>query len=247
VRISKFVARTGLYNDGMSDVLFFILPILVVAWTAWGYVEHGKLKASLAAGERGALLREYRLTIAGLLVFGLLSLLAIGPGIFKVSPDFHITLPAAMVGAVWGLLIGIAASFVLLPLISRWTRRPIVVGDIQALLPQTPDERLLFVVVAVSAGVCEELLFRGFGLRLFEQAGLTGMVLLVVAAAAFGLAHIYQGVAGVLITFILGLLLSFAYVATGSLLLPMAIHTLIDLRILVLPTNKVTAGGGEAG
>jgi hypothetical protein len=71
-----------------------------------------------------------------------------------------------------------------------------------ALLPRTPGERRLFAVVGVTAGVCEEWLYRGFFLAVVAApaGGLPTGVLVAVAAAAFGLAHVYQGVVGVVTT-----------------------------------------------
>jgi len=55
-------------------------------------------------------------------------------------------------------------------------------------------ESILAVVVAISAGVCEEIVFRGYFQRQFRA--LTGSVLIAVVlqAAVFGMAHVYQGV-----------------------------------------------------
>ena len=54
-------------------------------------------------------------------------------------------------------------------------------------------------------------------------------------AIAFGLAHLYQGVRGVLLTGVLGAYLAWLTISSGSLLPAMAIHALIDLRVLALP------------
>ena len=49
----------------------------------------------------------------------------------------------------------------------------------------------------------------------------------------FGLAHWYQGRLGMLATGVLGAVLTQLYLTTGSLLLPMVLHVLIDLRLLL--------------
>ena len=49
----------------------------------------------------------------------------------------------------------------------------------------------------------------------------------------FGLAHWYQGRLGVLATGAVGAVLTQLYLTTGSLLLPMVLHVLIDLRLLL--------------
>jgi uncharacterized protein len=113
-----------------------------------------------------------------------------------------------------------------------------------ALLPRTRAERRLFTVVGVTAGVCEEWLYRGFLLAVVSAlaGGPPTAVLVVVAGAAFGLAHAYQGVGGVLTTGVLGAVLAALYLGTGSLLLPVVLHALIDLRFLLVPARVLPAG-----
>ena len=112
-----------------------------------------------------------------------------------------------------------------------------------ALLPRTSLERRLFAVVGVTAGVCEEWLYRGVFLAVVAALapGLPGAVLVLVAAAGFGLAHAYQGLAGVLTTGVLGGVLAAVYLQSGSLLLPVLLHVLIDLRFLLVPASALPA------
>ena len=112
-----------------------------------------------------------------------------------------------------------------------------------ALLPRSRSERRLFAVVGVTAGVCEEWLYRGFFLAVVVALapGLPDVALAVVAALAFGLAHAYQGLSGVLTTGVLGGLLASVYLATGSLLLPVLLHAVIDLRFLLVPASALPA------
>ncbi|MGY1724204.1 CPBP family intramembrane glutamic endopeptidase [Blastococcus sp. SYSU DS0533] len=117
-----------------------------------------------------------------------------------------------------------------------------------ALLPRTQGERRLFTLVGVTAGVCEEWLYRGFFLA--AAAAVTGgppaWLLVVVAAVAFGLAHAYQGRAGIVLTGVLGGVMALVYVDTGSLLLPVLLHALIDLRFLLVPASALPVSVHEA-
>ncbi len=117
-----------------------------------------------------------------------------------------------------------------------------------ALLPRTPGERRLFALVGVTAGVCEEWLYRGFFLAVVAalSGGLPTGVLVVVAAAAFGIAHAYQGRAGIALTGLLGGVLAALYLQTGSLLLPVVLHAVIDLRFLLVPARVLPAGQAVA-
>jgi membrane protease YdiL (CAAX protease family) len=68
--------------------------------------------------------------------------------------------------------------------------------------------------------------------------GLNGTTLVLVAAACFGLAHFYQGATGMISTAIVGIIFTFFYVESGSLLLPILIHILVDLRWVLLPSRR---------
>lgn len=113
-------------------------------------------------------------------------------------------------------------------------------GAVLELLPRTSTERRVFAAVAVSAGICEELLYRGFVLAVLAAIApsVSPLWTVVVGAVAFGLAHAYQRLAGMLVTATLGGCLAVLYLGTGSLLLPVAFHALVDLRVLVLPIGR---------
>jgi uncharacterized protein len=117
------------------------------------------------------------------------------------------------------------------------------VSSTLALLPRTRGERHLFTVVGLTAGICEEWLYRGFFLAVVSAVagGPPAVVLVLLGAAAFGLAHAYQGVAGIVTTGILGGVLAALYLDTGSLLLPVLLHAAIDLRFLLVPASVLPA------
>jgi uncharacterized protein len=110
-----------------------------------------------------------------------------------------------------------------------------------ALLPRTTAERRLFTLVGVTAGVCEEWLYRGFLLAVVAAigGGLPTPALVAIGALAFGLAHAYQGVAGIVTTGVLGGVMAGLYLGTGSLLLPVVLHALTDLRFLLVSTSAL--------
>jgi membrane protease YdiL (CAAX protease family) len=141
--------------------------------------------------------------------------------------------------AVRGILIGfvIAAVIVLVvPILLLRTRLDEVptVGDIRALLPRNRGELPYGAGLALTAGVVEELLFRlALPALLFGVFG-SGPLAFGLAALLFGALHLYQGPLGVGFAFLLGVLFTALYLLSGSILLPIALHALIDLRSLVL-------------
>jgi len=118
-----------------------------------------------------------------------------------------------------------------------WWRK--FVPDVRPLIPTTRRERWFFAAVAVSAGVCEEIVFRAWLLfTLHTSLGLDGTTSIFLAAALFGLCHIYQGITGVVGATCAGVLLSALYIGTGTLLVPIVLHSLLDLRVTILPTTS---------
>ena len=97
------------------------------------------------------------------------------------------------------------------------------------LMPRTDPERRWWKAVSVTAGICEEIIFRGF-LIWYLGNWMPLWVAAIVVAAAFGVGHLYQGWAGVLKTGINGLLMGLLFVGTGSLLWPIILHTAVDLQ-----------------
>ena len=65
--------------------------------------------------------------------------------------------------------------------------------SVQFLMPQGRKEMLLWIALSVSAGICEETLYRGYLQKQF--AALTNSLIagIVISGAAFGLSHAYQG------------------------------------------------------
>ena len=111
-------------------------------------------------------------------------------------------------------------------------------------------------MLSLSAGVTEEITYRGLlllTLAVVLPSDAPTALLVTVAAVSFGLAHWYQGWTGIVSTGIFGALMAGLFLVTGSLLLPMVLHTLVDLRALMLPvpaepaTTRIgTAADGEA-
>jgi len=97
------------------------------------------------------------------------------------------------------------------------------------LLPVTGVEKVWFVALSVTAGVTEEVVFRGFLLTALILA--TGSTALAVAlsAALFGVVHGYQGAWGAVRPAALGVLFAVSAVATGSILPAMVAHTAVDI------------------
>ena len=106
-------------------------------------------------------------------------------------------------------------------------------GPIQALaeriLPQSAMEVIPFLALALTAGICEEFLYRGFGMAAISRAGLPSVVVILLSSVLFGLAHLYQGRAGFVSTMVLGILFGISRIALGSLLPVIVWHVAVDV------------------
>ena len=106
-------------------------------------------------------------------------------------------------------------------------------GPLQALaeriLPQSTVEMIPFLALALTAGVCEEFLYRGFAMAAIRQTGLPVGVVVLLSSLLFGVAHLYQGRAGFVSTTILGLLFGVARALLGSLLPVVVWHVGVDV------------------
>jgi membrane protease YdiL (CAAX protease family) len=176
---------------------------------------------------------------AGAALVGLLALLA--------HSRLRSLWPPGVNTAVAGQIPVLAVAIIAITAVYRFggqtTRRALAVQlrPVAALLPRTPTERRWFALLAVTAGICEELLYRGFGLAALRWAApnLGKSTLIILTGAAFGLAHLYQGRLGVTVTGILGAYFAWITIATGSLIPVVVLHALLDLRILGLPLDAV--------
>lgn len=99
-------------------------------------------------------------------------------------------------------------------------------------LPTTGTQYLSFLFLCVCAGVGEEIVYRGFLItylrELLGAAPWAVVATLLLPAASFGLAHVYQGMQAVVKIVAMALLFGFFYYRTGSLWPLMLLHTGID-------------------
>jgi uncharacterized protein len=97
------------------------------------------------------------------------------------------------------------------------------------LLPVNFLEYLPYAALAITAGVCEEFVYRGFAIAAFSKVGLPLWVVVILSSLLFGLAHAYQGRSGIVSTGIFGVLLAVGRLWIGSLVPVMMWHAGLDL------------------
>ncbi len=224
-------------NPVLADHVFFafvagVLPVLVLTQPA--------AQGSLAGVSRP---RTYALSLVLLLV-PTTALLTYWPLQSRDYASLGFGFPSGA-HAAWGAwgAVAFCAACALAVLAARmvarfreWLRPHVVAsfeGALAALLPRTPREMLAFGLVVPPAALAEELLFRAFMLP-YLGCVMPWWAAALVGSAIFGLCHGYQGVGGIAKTGAFGLLLALAYVSTGSLLAPVAIHAGMNLTSAAL-------------
>lgn len=100
-------------------------------------------------------------------------------------------------------------------------------------LPSTGGQYLHFLFLCVCAGVGEEIVYRGFMITYLREV-LTAtepwqvVVILLLPAVSFGVAHFYQGAQAVVKIVAMALLFGFFFLQTGTLWPLILLHTAID-------------------
>ena len=99
-------------------------------------------------------------------------------------------------------VLGIAASL----LRSAHLHPENVRGIVSKLAPASPAELALWTALSISAGICEELIFRGYLQQQFTALTRRAVLGIAIAALLFGAAHLYEGISGALLIMLYGAL-----------------------------------------
>lgn len=103
-------------------------------------------------------------------------------------------------------------------------------------VPVGSTEVLAFAFVALTAGICEEILYRGWLVNFLGAVFGSIWIGVIAAAILFGIGHAYQGRQGIVATGFLGLVFGAMFVLVKSLVPGQALHAGIDL------VNGILAG-----
>ncbi len=213
-----------LWDHGFVLVAAGLAPL----YSLWGYRQ---LERAVAAGAR---MREYVESIALLWLFGV-GAVALWAGQGRPLAEIGLAPPRG-----WPVLPGLAISAAIvwflsaqLARVKKMKERPVAgveqLESVRALLPESRRELGAFVVAALSAGVFEEIVYRGY-LIAYLASYMPLWAAVIVSAAVFAYGHVYQGVANLPRIFLLSIALAGLYLWTGSLLLPMFLHAFVDIN-----------------
>lgn len=102
-------------------------------------------------------------------------------------------------------------------------------GKLRNLSPTNSSEQRTFLFLSITAGICEEILYRGLLMSALTQLGLGQFWALVCASLLFGLGHAYQGWEGIGKTTLVGFFLGTLALFSGSIYVGMILHAVLDL------------------
>jgi len=101
-------------------------------------------------------------------------------------------------------------------------------GNLTLIVPQNGNELTRFYLLSITAGIVEELLWRGFMIWYLGQF-MPLWAAAIVSTIGFGLAHAYQGLAHLPQITLVGGAFAGLYLLSGSIWLPMLLHTAVDI------------------
>jgi len=100
---------------------------------------------------------------------------------------------------------------------------------VDSLLPQTLLEILLWVATSITAGICEEMVFRGYAQRQLQALSGNVVVAVLGQGLVFGLFHSYQGWKNVIVISVLGVLYGALAAWRGNLRANIVAHAWTDV------------------
>jgi membrane protease YdiL (CAAX protease family) len=141
-----------------------------------------------------------------------------------------------------GVLMELIELFVTQPLLIRLTGKQPDLSDFYALKGNLKLTGIALVLAWTLAAFGEEMVWRGYLMNRVADLGnrsrIAWAVSLVLVNAAFGFAHSYQGITGIIDEGFMGLLLGLLYLAT-NLSVPIVAHGVADtIDVLLLFTGK---------
>jgi membrane protease YdiL (CAAX protease family) len=235
----------------IDHLLAVVLVLVFPPLTAW---DMPRLARRLAAYPLNARTNAYFWNMA--ILWGLTTGLIAGWWLAgRPVRDLGLQLPASvagwwwtllMSGAVIGFIVQQAYSFATSPDAQAQVREKLESHPaLGTVLPSTPREARVFSGAAVTAGICEEVLYRGYLLWYFQSL-VPGGVAIAAAILVFGVAHAYQGVRGIFATGLAGAFAMAVYLLTGSLLAPILLHAALDLvnGLTIYRASRGTAATG---
>ncbi len=223
-----------------------------LAIAGWGWMTRRSLPARIAAlagrASRPRTICAWALGTAA--TYGLTSILALAllgrVGAVSTMPvelrvfAWRVGLPGAADAAAltwlaaW-LAVGIGSGAAIVAVRRRLGKRPLALPYRSPAAARAADERLPAALLALAAGVGEELFFRLLIPLLCALAFGSAAIGFALSLALFTALHRHQGLLGMAAAGLAGAWLTYLYLLTGAVWVVAALHVAVDLRALLLP------------
>ena len=210
--------------------LIFLILATVIPWRGRVRLQHLLLRPAFSTKEKLVL---YGTTIAfQWMLLGVVAWRALARGLSQSELGLRRGFDVSII--LWSVTGALAVSAFQWFNLRRIGRMTGAVPDLmrklgERLLPQTPLESAPYAALAVTAGVCEEFVYRGFVMAVLARAGMAMWAVLACSSLLFGLAHAYQGRSGIIGTTLMGLVFGISRIATVSLAPAVIWHACVDL------------------
>ena len=123
----------------------------------------------------------------------------------------------------------LAVVLVLSDLLTLALGRPIVPDVMKTLYESAEPAWLFWAALIVAAPLFEEVFFRGFLFKGLQASRLGNIGTIVVTSVVWAIIHLQYDAYGIATVFVLGLLIGAARASSGSLLLPIGMHSAANL------------------
>jgi uncharacterized protein len=123
--------------------------------------------------------------------------------------------------------------FYIFDVVHSWRTQDISDESISQIIPQNWTEYGHYISLAVAAGVCEEIIYRGFLVPYLDQHlsvfSYSYVLAIVIPAISFGVSHLYQGWVAVTKILVVAILFGVIFYYSQSLIIVVLLHVGIDL------------------
>ena len=189
----------------VASVVHTVSLLLILAgWSAWGYwgARHARAGQDPHRAATYILTSSWEWAVVGYIAWGVRKQgRSLGELVGQRWTSFGSFL------ADWGISIAFwIVAIVILKITALLLHMTGNLEKMRFLFPQTPLESFLWIVTSVTAGICEEIIFRGYFQRQFLAWTCNVPAAVLLSAAAFGGGHIYQGGKAAIVITVYGIL-----------------------------------------
>jgi len=227
----RYLTDPAFVRPGWAGWAFLILLCLALPLLAVG--QHSALKS-------GAMPTPTRREIYGSAIATHLMLLL---AVVAVQKHSHVDLFLPFHLTAFGTVVALAALALGLPLLTdRFQMKdPVARERTRLMAPRSPGELAYFYVVAISAGISEQIAYRGLLFTLLAALVGSWWLAAVLAAVPFGVVHAFQGWRSAGIITLVALRDQIVVGLTGTLVFAIAIHIIHDMiagTVLCIRTRR---------